>query len=99
MLTDQQRYELRKIELDARLHTVDYGVGYPLTMALATLAGCKIRDTAKITRVAIHSTVGEMGRVTVEQLATNADGEVVVDPVGNIKHKWKTSTFDDRPKS
>jgi len=94
-MNDQQRYELRKIELDAR-EAAAHG-GYPLTNALANLCGVRLTGRGPILGVHIESDVGEIATVTVKQAAVDFEGNIALDPGYNQKHTWSFGAFEDRP--
>ena len=98
MIDDQQRYEIRKIQLDAR--DIAAQGGYPLTVALAMLAGVRINNVRdKVVKVAIETEVESLSTVTVTKLATDPDGQIICDPGFNPKRTWTRSEFDDRPQN
>jgi len=95
MISDQSKYELRKIELDAREAAAKGG--YPLTQALANLCGVRLTGRGPVLGVDIKSEVGQIATVTVKQAAVDFEGNLALDPGYNQKHTWSFGAFEDRP--
>jgi len=97
MLSDQTRYELRRLHLDA-MQLNHQGAPYPITHLLCGICGV---DTDRLlpVRVEIRSEVENLTEVCVTCHARNADGEPQYDPGHNPKFSYRYDKIDERHKS
>ena len=95
-MTDQQRYELTKIRLDAREIAAEGG--YPFTVAMVQLAGENLQDGRQVVAVQLNSKIQEVTRITITTNALDHEGNVIVTPGGTAKSQWIHKKVDEVPK-